>query len=100
MTVDREDALRKAEKLVRQGRLDAAIEAYLQIVDDHPGDWGTANALGDLYVRTGDLDKAASQFTRIADHFRRDSVLPKAVAVYKKGSAHPSARRNRPTAIG
>ena len=84
MTVDREDALRKAEKLVRQGRLDAAIEAYLQIVDDHPGDWGTANALGDLYVRTGDLDKAASQFTRIADHFRRDSVLPKAVAVYKK----------------
>jgi len=48
---DREDALKKAEKLLRLGRLDAAIVEYQHIVDEVPNDWKTLNALGDLYLR-------------------------------------------------
>jgi tetratricopeptide (TPR) repeat protein len=82
--LDREDTLKKAEKLLRQGRLDAAIAEYLRVVEDQPRDWATANTLGDLYVRAGQAQKAAAQYTRIADHFMREGFYPKAAALFKK----------------
>ena len=82
--VDRPAILRNAEKLLRQNKLDQAAAEYLRIVDDQPSDWNTANLLGDLYVRAGQVDKAVDQFVRIADHLRAEGFLPKAAAVYKK----------------
>jgi tetratricopeptide (TPR) repeat protein len=84
LSVDRASALRNAEKLLRQGRLDQAIAEYLRVVDEQPSDWSTANALGDLYVRANQIDKAVEQFTRIAEGFFREGFLPKAGALYKK----------------
>lgn len=84
MALDREDTLKKAEKLLRQGRLDAAIAEYLRVVEDQPRDWNTANTLGDLYVRANQPEKAVAQYARIADHFFRDGFYPKAAALYKK----------------
>ncbi len=84
MPFDREDTLKKAEKLLRQGRLDAAIAEYECVVEDQPGDWATTNTLGDLYVRAGQNDKAAVQFGRIAEHFMGEGFYPKAAALYKK----------------
>jgi tetratricopeptide (TPR) repeat protein len=81
---DREDTLKKAEKLLRTGRLDAAIVEYEKVVDEQPGDWATTNTLGDLYVRAGQSGKAAAQYTRIADHFMREGFYPRAAALYKK----------------
>jgi tetratricopeptide (TPR) repeat protein len=81
---DRDSTLRKAEKLLRQGRLDAAIAEYLQVIEDQPRDWNTANILGDLYVRAGHVDKAVAHYTRIADHLGNEGFFPKASAVYKK----------------
>ena len=65
--IDRTATLRAAEKLLRQGKLQPAIEEYLRVVEDQPRDWNTANLVGDLYVRAGQIDKAVEQFTRIAD---------------------------------
>ena len=84
MAFDRDTALRKAEKLLRQGRLDAAIAEYLQVIEDQPRDWNTANILGDLYVRAGQLDKAVAQYMGIADHLSEEGFFPKASALYKK----------------
>ena len=84
MPFDRDDTLKKAEKLLRQGRLDAAIADYERVVEDQPGDWATTNTLGDLYVRAGQNDKAAAQFGRIAEHFMGEGFYPKAAALYKK----------------
>ena len=66
------------------GRLDGAIEEYVRLVEDQPRDWNSINALGDLYVRAGQVDKAVAQFTKIADHLFADGVLAKAAALYKK----------------
>jgi tetratricopeptide (TPR) repeat protein len=82
--IDREDTLKKAEKLVRQGKLDAAIAEYLRAVEDQPGDWTTANTLGDLYVRAGQPELAAGQYARIAEHFMVEGFYSKASAIYKK----------------
>ena len=84
MAIDRAATLRNAEKLLRQGKLDAAIAEYLLVVEDQPRDWNTANILGDLYVRAGQTDKAVDQFVRIADGLSEDGFLPKAIALYKK----------------
>ena len=84
MPVDRPAILRNAEKLLRSGKLDQAIAEYLRIVEDQPADWNTANALGDLYVRAAQTDRAIEQFVRIADHLHVEGFLPKAAAVYKK----------------
>lgn len=84
MALDREDTLKKAEKLLRQGRLDAAIAEYVRIVDEYPRDWNSANALGDLYARGGQPDKAAEQYSRIAEHLMEEGFYPKAAALYKK----------------
>ena len=84
MPLDREGTLRKAEKLLRQGKLDLAIAEYRAIVDDQPTDWNAGNALGDLYVRAGQTDKAIAEFGRIAGHLAHQGFLPKAAALYKK----------------
>jgi tetratricopeptide (TPR) repeat protein len=82
--IDREAALRTAERLLRQGKLDGAIEQYVRLVEEQPRDWNSINALGDLYVRAGDVDRAVAQFVRIADYLFGEGFLPKAAALYKK----------------
>lgn len=84
MSTDREETLKKAEKLLRQGRLDAAIAEYVRIVEEHPRDWTTANTLGDLYVRAAQPDKAVAQYAKIADHLMHEGFYPRAAALYKK----------------
>jgi tetratricopeptide (TPR) repeat protein len=84
VAVDRDAALKRAEKFLRQGKLDGAIEEYVRLIDDQPRDWASVNALGDLYVRAGDAPKAIEQFTRLADFLFAEGFLPKAQAVYKK----------------
>jgi len=82
--VDRDETLRRAEKLLRQGKLDGAIAEYVQLVTDQPDDWNSMNALGDLYVRAGHSDHAVAWFTTVADHLFDQGFLPKAAALYKK----------------
>ena len=84
MSIDRAAALRNAEQLLRQGRLDAAIAEYVQVVEAFPRDWTTANTLGDVYVRAKQINKAIEEFVRIADGLSHEGFLPKAAALYKK----------------
>lgn len=84
MPVRREETLKKAEKLLKQNKLAEAIAEYVRLVEERPGDWNSANALGDLYVKAGDIASAREQFTRVADHLCDEGFLPRAAAVYKK----------------
>ncbi|MGH9238735.1 MAG: tetratricopeptide repeat protein [Vicinamibacterales bacterium] len=84
MSIDRETALRQAEKLHHEGKLDLAIAAYARLVEAQPRDWNTMNTLGDLYLRAGDLDRGVAQFVQIADHLFGEGFFPKAAALYKK----------------
>jgi tetratricopeptide (TPR) repeat protein len=84
LALDREDTLKKAEKLLRQGKLEAAITEYVRVTQDQPRDWNTANTLGDLYVRANQPARAVEQYARIAEHFVHDGFYPKAAALYKK----------------
>jgi tetratricopeptide (TPR) repeat protein len=80
----RDEALKKAEKLLRQGKLDLAIAEYVRMIEDQPKDWSTRNALGDLYIRAAQPDKACAQYRQIADHLMHEGFFPRAAALYKK----------------
>jgi len=82
--IDRALTLRNAEKLIRQGKLDAGIAEYVRIVEDSPGDWNAKNTLGDLYARAGQTEKAIEQFTEIADNLSDEGASAKAGAIFKK----------------
>ena len=84
MAIDREETLKKAEKFLRQGRLEQAIAEYERVVEDQPRDWTTANALGDLYMRGNKTDRAVALYQRIADHLFSEGFYPKAAALYRK----------------
>jgi tetratricopeptide (TPR) repeat protein len=84
LAIDRAEAVKKAEKLLRQGKLDLAIAEYQRIVDEQPRDWNTRNTLGDLYVRASQPQKAVAHYEQVADHLYTDGFFAKAAALYKK----------------
>ena len=84
MASEREEALKKAEKLLRQGKLDLAIAEYARMIEDQPRDWNTRNTLGDLYLRASKPDQACAQYMTIADHLMHEGFFPRAAAIYKK----------------
>ena len=84
MSIDRAQTLRNAEKLIRQGKIDAGIAEYLRLVEDSPHDWNAKNVLGDLYSRAGQTDKAIAQFIEVADNLSDEGQNAKAGALYKK----------------
>jgi tetratricopeptide (TPR) repeat protein len=84
VAINRTRTLKEAEKLLRQGRLDAAIEEYQRVLAEFPQDWTTANILGDCYYRAQQADKAVQQYVHIADHLMRDGLTQPAGALYRK----------------
>ena len=84
MAFDKAKVLKAAEKFLSQGKINAAIKEYRQIVDNDADDLTTLNMLGDLYVRSGKNEEAISCFERIAEHYSAQEFNLKAIAMYKK----------------
>lgn len=84
MAFDKAKVLKAAEKFLSQGKINAAIKEYRQIVDNDADDLTTLNMLGDLYVRSGKKDEAVKCFERIAEHYSTQEFNLKAIAMYKK----------------
>ena len=84
MPIDRDATLNRAEKLLRQGNLDAAIAEYARLTADYPQDWTSVNALGDLYVRAGQAERGIAQFARVAEALSREGATARAAAMYRK----------------
>jgi tetratricopeptide (TPR) repeat protein len=84
MAFDKAKVLKAAEKFLSQGKINAAIKEYRQIVDNDTDDLTTLNMLGDLYVRSGKKEEAVLCFERIAEHYSAQEFNLKAIAMYKK----------------
>jgi tetratricopeptide (TPR) repeat protein len=82
--MDRAERLRRAEKLVSSGQLDAAAAEYESLVAEHPRDLATANLLGDLHVRAGHPERARPHFEHVADAYAREGFFARAAGFYKK----------------
>jgi len=81
---DRRALLANAQRLVQQNKVPQAIQAYEQLVQHDPGDWTSANTLGDLLVRARLVDQATREYIRIAHYLVSTGFLARAGAIYKK----------------
>ena len=84
MAFDKAKVLKAAEKFLSQGKINAAIKEYRQIVDNDTDDLTALNMLGDLYVRANKKEEAGRCFERIAEHYSAQEFTLKAIAMYKK----------------
>ncbi len=84
MAFDKAKVVKNAEKFLSQGKINAAIKEYRQIVDNDVNDLTALNMLGDLYARAGKNEDAVSCFERIAEHYSNQEFTLKAIAMYKK----------------
>lgn len=82
--VSRDELARQAEKHLRQGRTDLAIELYDRLAQLAPTDWNTVKQLADLLERAGQREAAAGRFLQCADHHFEEGFHAKAAALYRK----------------
>ncbi|ANM28928.1 hypothetical protein ABI59_03870 [Acidobacteria bacterium Mor1] len=80
----REKALKEAERLLKQGRVQAALGKLQQFVAANPGDMPALNRVGDLLARQGRNEEAVDYYEKIAASFSEGGFIPKAIAIYKK----------------
>jgi tetratricopeptide (TPR) repeat protein len=80
--------LRSAEKLLRVGKIAAAIAEYTKVVQQAPQEWDLAILLASLHVRNGDVNAAVDHYRGIATgltnqnlHARAANVLEKVLAL-------------------
>jgi tetratricopeptide (TPR) repeat protein len=81
---DRDLRLRAAEKLLRVGKLDAALAGYQDVLDAYPDDHATAVIIAGLLYRTGRADDAIAQFTKAADALATCGDVDRAADVYRR----------------
>jgi tetratricopeptide (TPR) repeat protein len=76
--------LKRANKLFRQGKSDAAVKEYQQILAIKPDDLEVRRIVGDLQLRQNNMPGAIEQFEWIADYYLKEGFFAKAIAMYKR----------------
>ena len=84
MSPNRQASIRAAEKLLRLGKLPAAIEAYSRLVNENPEDRETGLLLAQLHLRGRNVDAAVACYTTVADSQRTARELEAALDTYKR----------------
>lgn len=76
--------LQQADKLFKQGKIEAAIKEYQRIVEVKPDDLEVRRIIGDLYLKLNKLPEAFKQFEWISDFYLKEGFFTKAIAMYKR----------------
>ena len=85
MAIDnRLKTLQLADKLFKQGKIDASIKEYHKIIEVKPDDLEVRRIIGDLYLKMNKLPEAFKQFEWISDFYLKEGFFTKAIAMYKR----------------
>ena len=76
--------LKRANKLFRQGKADAAVKEYKRILEIKPDDLEVRRIVGDLELRQNNNKGAIEQFEWIADYYLKEGFFAKAIAMFKR----------------
>jgi tetratricopeptide (TPR) repeat protein len=76
--------LKRANKMFRQGKAEAAIKEYKKILDIKPDDLEVRRIVGDLELRQTNNKGAIEQFEWIADYYLKEGFFAKAIAMFKR----------------
>jgi diguanylate cyclase (GGDEF)-like protein len=84
MAVDVSKQLERAKKFLEKNRVEDAIEAYLAVLDGSPQHLEASQALGDLYTRLEQPDRAAVYYGHLFDLLIDPKDETKALAIYNR----------------
>ncbi len=76
--------LQSAERLIKQGKIEAAIKEYQKIIEVKPDDLEVRRFIGDLNLKLNRLPEAFKQFEWISDFYLKEGFFTKAIAMYKR----------------
>src|SRR5271170_5545482 len=95
MTADVSKNLDRAKRFLEKNRVEDAIEAYLAVLDESPQHPEATQALGDLYARSEQPERAAVYYGMFFDLLVEPKDETKALAIYNrflKTGAQPPER--------
>jgi len=91
--------LERAKKFLEKNRVEDAIEAYLSVLEEAPSHMEATQALGDLYARREQPDRAAVYYGMFFDLLVDPKDETKALAIYNRFLKHSSAQQQPPERI-
>ncbi|MGA2420500.1 MAG: diguanylate cyclase, partial [Candidatus Acidiferrum sp.] len=95
MAADVSKNLDRAKRFLEKNRVEDAIEAYLAVLDESPQHPEATQALGDLYARSEQPERAAVYYAMFFDLLVEPKDETKALAIYNrflKGATQPPER--------
>jgi len=81
---DRKKILDLAEKYVKKGKLQEAIQEYIKLSTADPQDLNLRGIIGDLYTQSGQNERAIAEFKKIVPFYEKEGYLNQSLAIYKK----------------
>src|ERR1700732_2332985 len=84
MTADVVKQLERAKRFLEKNRVEDAIEAYLAVIEGAPQHQEATQALGDLYARMEQPDRAAVYYGLLFDLLVDPRDETKALAIYNR----------------
>lgn len=82
--VDKTKTVEIAERLVKAGRLEEAIEEYKKLLAGEPADLSINNLIGDLYLQLGRIAEAIKAFQSVGGYYESKGYYQQALAIYRK----------------
>jgi len=84
MAADVNKHLERAKRFLEKNRVEDAIQAYLAVLDEAPQHQEATQALGDLYARIDQADRAAVYYGMLFDLLIDPKDESKALAIYNR----------------
>ena len=81
---DKARYLDAAEKYIKAGKYQDAINEYERLMEGEPLDPNIANVIGDLYLRIGQEGRAIKTYQEIAASYEAKGLYSQSLAVFKK----------------
>ena len=96
MAADVTKHLDRAKRFLEKNRIGDAIEAYLAVLDEAPNHQEATQALGDLYARLGQPERAAVYYGTLFDLLVEPRDETKALAIYNRFLKTASSQQQQP----
>ncbi|MGE5342832.1 MAG: tetratricopeptide repeat protein [Candidatus Omnitrophota bacterium] len=76
--------LKRANKLFKQGKIDAAVKEFKKVLALKADDLEVRRFIGDLELKQNNISEAIEQFEWIADYYLKEGFFAKATAMYQR----------------
>jgi tetratricopeptide (TPR) repeat protein len=84
LAIDKEKILSIAQKYILRGQSNKAVKEYLRLIEASPKDRRLYLKLGDLYLKSGENEKATNEYLKLADLYVEEDLNFRAISIYKK----------------